>query len=200
MLCSSVAVRRSGRGASSSTRRDCRMDVRRLTSRAASAYMRRRRPDGRVVMQRTANPRTAVRFRFRPPGLSPFYKMQFRPGRSPRCTVDLARVCNSGVIATRGSFASCGGSVLPEWRHRYAGHERGCSAAPCSPSCDPLIRCTVGRSTPLSTSRLIAVWRMTCGVTVSGSSPTTATASANGLSIRARCSLSACGDGKIQSS
>ena len=25
------------------------------------------RPDGRVVMQRTANPRTAVRFRFRPP-------------------------------------------------------------------------------------------------------------------------------------
>ena len=39
-----------------------------LTLLAAGAYMICRRPDGRVAMQRTANPRTAVRFRFRPPG------------------------------------------------------------------------------------------------------------------------------------
>src|SRR6266446_5032891 len=40
----------------------------RLTLAGAGAYMAPlRRPDGRVAMQRTANPRTAVRFRFRPP-------------------------------------------------------------------------------------------------------------------------------------
>src|SRR6266446_1742007 len=40
----------------------------RLTAVLPDAYITPcHRPDGRVVMQRTANPRTAVRFRFRPP-------------------------------------------------------------------------------------------------------------------------------------
>src|SRR5580692_7617313 len=38
--------------------------------RGSRLYQRYLRPDGRVVMQRTANPRTAVRFRFRPPPIS----------------------------------------------------------------------------------------------------------------------------------
>ena len=41
----------------------------RLTPVGPGAYIKPRRPDGRVAMQRTANPRTAVRFRFRPPGV-----------------------------------------------------------------------------------------------------------------------------------
>ena len=39
-----------------------------LTAAGPRAYTTPHWPDGRVVMQRTANPRTAVRFRFRPPG------------------------------------------------------------------------------------------------------------------------------------
>src|SRR5262249_52906272 len=40
------------------------------------------RPDGRVAMQRTANPRTAVRFRFRPPGAAPAPTDALIPGSS----------------------------------------------------------------------------------------------------------------------
>src|ERR1051325_6155132 len=50
------------------TRRAARLDP----DRARRLYQPCPRPDGRVAMQRTANPCTAVRFRFRPPtGLLP---------------------------------------------------------------------------------------------------------------------------------
>jgi hypothetical protein len=57
------------KGGNRENRGRLRVRVQRLTTQAVAAYMTSHRPDGRVVMQRTANPRTAVRFRFRPPGL-----------------------------------------------------------------------------------------------------------------------------------
>src|SRR4029077_4783680 len=57
----------------------------RLTLVGAGAYMAPlRRPDGRVGVQRTANPRTAVRFRFRPPAPKPLKFNPFSAIRVPR--------------------------------------------------------------------------------------------------------------------
>jgi hypothetical protein len=104
----------------------------------------RRRPDGRVAMQRTANPRTAVRFRFRPPlpksafdivclfaestptGLNTGQKWEYFSESGSRCVADLVA---DGARASRLARAGLALHRHHRRRGRLQARERARRAA-----------------------------------------------------------------------